>query len=417
MRRLLILMAVGYGSAAVQGLAGQAGDRGLLTAPGVTGGADALRPDTLLVAAGGPRMVRLSIPGSGLTALRLSVRITEAPIEAGAAMVLQTLGLDRARAAARPVGARVEGSRTPWGIAYTVVGPREEFDYLAYVLRVAVSEPDPDRVSLERARARARLEAERTAETAAGWLGARLRASAVPEALPPEGTSASLDAVTRATLRDLWRRTHRREDMTIVLVGPEPVELVLASFRDIGSRAPADARPPATSTLVERNTPDPDVLRQWYGEARLAGDIRNPHGAVIATIVSRGLRRARLAFESDVQLWDIGSERVLDVTGAAYPAQAAGMRQRVQQVLSMAAEGVDAGQVAPVVAALRFELLAAARTPWGLAAQVGRYFDATGDPDAAWENVLALDLVSSDTVRRFLAELERRPVARAEVRP
>ena len=223
MRRLLILIAVGYGWTAVQGLAGQAGDTGLLTATGDQDGADALRPDSVLVAPGGPRIVRLSRPGSGLTALRLSVRITEAPIEAGAAMVLQMLGLDRARAAAWPVGARVEGNRTPWGIAYTVAGPSEEFDYLAYVLRLAVSEPDPDRVSLERARTQARLEAERTAETAAGRLGARLRAAAMPEALPLEGTSASLDGVTRETLRNLWRRTHRREDMTIVLVGPEPV--------------------------------------------------------------------------------------------------------------------------------------------------------------------------------------------------
>ena len=61
---------------------------------------DALRPDTVLMPPGGPRVIRLSAPGSGLTVLRLSVPIEEIPIEAGTAFVLQILALDRARGAA-----------------------------------------------------------------------------------------------------------------------------------------------------------------------------------------------------------------------------------------------------------------------------------------------------------------------------
>jgi hypothetical protein len=378
---------------------------------------EAFRPDTVLMPRGGPRLIRLSAPGSGLTTLRLSIPIQETPIEAGTGLVLQFLGLNRARAAAATLGVRVEGSRTPWGIAYTVVGPSEEFDYLAFLLREAVAEPRPDRVELERARARALEEAQRTADTGAGRIAAELRAKAIPGSTPLAGTEATLQGVTEATLRDLWRRSHRRENMSLVMVGPEPVELVLASFEDVGSGARSGGPSPSLSTLREPAAPRPDVLRQWYGEARVVGDVDDPRSAVVAALVSRKLRETRGSFESDVQLWDVGRVRVLAVTGAAYPAQAAAMRRRLQGVLAEATSGIRSEDVAPAVATLRYELLAAARTPWGLAQQVGRYLDATGEPDAAYQNVRALDRVNPDAIRLYVAELQRRPNATADLRP
>jgi hypothetical protein len=161
----------------------------------------------------------------------------------------------------------------------------------------------------------------------------------------------------------------------------------------------------------------PEVLRTWYGEARVMGDVHDPRGAVVAALVARKLRETRGSFESEVQLWDIGNVRVLAVTGASYPAGAAIMRRRVQGILAEATNGIRSEDVAPAVSALRFELLAAARTPWGLAMQVGRYMDATGEPDAAYQNMLALDRVSPDSLRLYVAELQRRALATAEVRP
>ena len=376
---------------------------------------DALRPDAVLMPPGGPRVIRLSAPGSGLTALRLSVPIEEIPIEAGTAFVLQILALDRARGAAQPLGLRVEGSRTPWGVAYTVVGPAEEFDYLAYILREAVAEPRPDRVQLERARALA--ETERAAETAGGRLAEELRAGTVPGAPPLYGTPTTLCGMTEATLRDLWRRTHRREAMSLVVVGPEPVELVLASFENVGSGERSGTPPSTPRPTREPPAPRPDVLRQWYGDARVVGGLDDPRGAVVAALVSRRLRETRGDYETDVQLWDVGRVRVLAVIGAAYPRQATGMRRRVQAILAEATSGIGTEEVAPAVAALRFELLASARTPWGLAMQVGRYHDATSDPHAAFDNVQALDRVTPDGIRLYVADLLRRSVARAEVRP
>ena len=413
-----LLAGLHMGSPAL-GLAGQAArvDAATTAEPMRVAATEPLRPDTVLDPPGGPRLIRLPAPSSGLTALRLSIPVEEAAVEAGAAAILHMLGLEQARAAARPLGVRVEGSRTPWDIAYTVVGPSEEFDYLAYVLRQAVAEPRPGRVELERARARAIAEADRVMETPAGRLAAELRAAVVAAAPPLEGTTMGLESVTETTLRDLWRRTYRPEAMSVVLVGGEPVEFLLASLREIGSGTGTGGAPATDRGLAEPQLPQPEVLRQWYGEARVAGDVTDPHGAVLALLVSRRLREPQDGFESSVQLWDIGGTRVLVVTGAAYPSDAAAMRRRVQGVLGEATANIGAQMLAPVLAALRFELLAAVRTPWGLAAHAGRYHDATGEPEAAYRYVLALDRVSPESLQRYVNELTRRPVVRAEVEP
>ena len=376
----------------------------------------ALRPDSVLFPPGGPRVIRLPAHSSELTTLRLSIPVQEGPTEAGAAQILTLLGLARTRGAAAAIGARVEGNRTPWGIAYTVVGPTADFDHLAYVLREAVAEPRFDRIVFERARSRVRMEAQRERETASGRLTAELRAAAAPEAFPAVGTPASLDMISMVTLRNLWDRTYRREDMSLVLVGPEPVELVLASLRDIGSGEETPIVVPAARPPAE---PDEgaEVLRNWYGTAWVAGDARDPHGEVVASLIARRLREEEPAFESDVQLWYVGSIRVLAVTGASYGSAAPMVRRRVDSVLAEVAGSVGRDEVAPTVAALRFDFLSGASTPWGLAGLVGRYHDATGDPYAAYQHLVALDKVTPETVARFIRELELSGPLRAEVTP
>ena len=260
------------------------------------------------------------------------------------------------------------------------------------------------------------MEAQRERETASGRITAALRAAAVPEALPPVGTPASLDMISTVTLRNLWGRTHRREDMSLVLVGPEPVELVLASLRDIG---PGEETPIVVPTARPPAEPDEgtEVLRNWYGTAWVAGDARDPHGEVVASLIARRLREDEPAFESDVELWDLGSIRVLAVTGAAYGAAAPTMRRRVDSILAEAAGAVGRDEVAPTVAALHFDFLSGASTPWGLAGLVGRYHDATGDPYAAYQHVAALDEVTPETLGRYIQELESHGPVRAEVTP
>ena len=375
-------------------------------------------PDTVLIPPGGPRIIRLTAPGSGLAALRLSIAVEETPTETSTVAMLHTLGLEQARAAALPLGVLVGGSRTPWGIAYTIVGPSEEFDYLAYVLRQAVAEPNPGRVELERARTRVIAEMDRVLETPAGRLAAQLRAAVAATAPHPVQATTALESVTELTLPTLWRRIYRPEAMSVVLAGAVPVEVALASLHEIGSRTTGTGDVLDTYRgLMETELPRPEVLRRWYGEARVAGDITDPHSTVLALLISRRLRELQHDFDSSVQLWGIGRTHVLAVTGAAYPSNATAMRRQVQSALSEATANIGAEILVPVLAALRFELLAAARTPWGLAMHAGRYHDATGEPDAGYQYVRALNRVSPESLYRYLNELSARPVTHAEVVP
>ena len=108
---------------------------------------------------------------------------------------------------------------------------------------------------------------------------------------------------------------------------------------------------------------------------------------------------------------------MLAVTGAAYGEAAPVMRRRVDRVLDEAAESVGRDEVAPTLAALRFDFLSGASTPWGLAGLVGRYHDATRDPYAAYQHVAALDEITPETIGRYIQELARSGPVRAEVAP
>ena len=213
-------------------------------------------------------MIRLPAPSSDLTTLRLSIPVQEGSTEAGAAQILTLLGLERARGAAAATGAHVEGSRTPWGIAYTVVGPTADFDHLAYVLREAVAEPSFDRIVFERARSRVRVEAQRERETASGRLTAELRAAVAPEALPAVGTPASIDVISMVTLRNP--------------VGPHP---------PAGRHVRRAGRPRASRTGVgftprhrtggggpHRNSPPPDHQLSQTRAPRYCGPGTERHG-------------------------------------------------------------------------------------------------------------------------------------------
>jgi hypothetical protein len=377
--------------------------------------ASALRPDSILTPPGGPTLIRLTAPGSGLTTLRLSVPLDETPSEAGAGQILVQLGLERARNAAASLGARVDGTRTAQGIAYTVVGATDDFDYLAYVLREAVAEPRADPIDFEHARMRVHEEADRLRETGAGRLSYELRTAAVPGSAPLSGTPESLDALTPDVVHDLWSRTHRRARMSLVVVGAEPLELVLAAFKDIGARGaapepPTAAAPRAKPTKVE-------VLRNWYGEAWALGDARDPRGELIAALIASRLRDQTGGDQMGVELWDVDTTRVLAITGTAYPTRALAMRRRVTGILPEIATKLGRDEVAPAVAALRFDLLAGARTPWGLAALVGRYYDATGEPDAAYRHLIALEAVDYASLESYLQDVQHKGAARAEIKP
>ena len=389
-----------------------------LTAQRPGGGAllDPFMADTVMSPPSGPRIVRLPAPGSPIVALRLSVPIVEGPAEAGAARILQMLGEQRARALGTSVGAHVEGSRTPWGISYTVMGPAADLDYLTYLLRQAVRDPAGEAIDFAQARATLMAEAQRRAETPGGRVTAQLRNTAAPFAPPSGGTPGSLTRMTLAGIRDMWLRSHQPDRMTLLVSGDVQLDVLLVSMMEMGAPT-STVTGPLDAPVSEPSTPRAQVIRHWYGEARPIADSSEPYAEVAAILVADQLRANAGSFEAEVRLWELRQTKLLTVVGAAYRADRQTMRRSISGVLETTAESVRAQDVARAVAGVRAELLLGARTPLGRVNLVGRHLDATGSVGAARAYLTALDRVTLDGTKEFLRTLASTAAANAEVGP
>lgn len=376
-----------------------------------------LTPDTVLTPPDGPRLVVLGTPGSGVAALRLHVPLVEGPAEAGAGSLIRELALDRMRGLARPVGARVSVTRTPWGLSYAAEGAAADFEFLAYLLREAAGPPELEDVPFTRAHQRLAARVARDAETPAGRLSATLRRSLAPATPPVEGTAATMDALGPGRVLEVWRRSHQSSRMTLVVSAGVLPEVVLAATRGMGAdervdAAPLDAPEPPGGTDGETQS-----LRRWYGRAWSAGTPGDPRGPVAALLVSRVLGEAGGDFETTLQLRALPDRWALLVLGAAYRAQVPAMQAAVDGALTAARQSLTPEGAADAAARVRRDLLYRARTPLGLVEVVGRALEHAGDPDAAARYLEALDTVDAEAMDRFLEALQAGPRLASEVRP
>lgn len=377
----------------------------------------ALRPDTVLAPSGGPRVVILSARGEGVAALRLAVPLRESGLEGGAGWLLKELGLERMRTLARPVGADVAASRTPWGIAYSVVGAAADLEYLAYLLREAVAPPDVDAPSFHDTLRRLMQVSARSLETPRGRITADLRAGLGPGTPPVAGTPGSVAFLDGARVREVWLRSHQADAMTLVVSAPVIPEVVLAATRGMGAPEASAAGPADAPLPVEPRRARPQSLRTWYGEAWQGGTGEDPHGAVAALLVTRSMRERADGFEAAVELWELPDRWALAVVGAGYGPAGAAMRRAVSSVLAATRDALEATAVRDAVSQVLGDLLVRARTPAGLVSLVGRAMEAGGDPNAAERHVEALRRVDVASTRGFLEELLARAPVQAEVRP
>jgi hypothetical protein len=391
-------------------------------APDTTsGGAAAPRspflPDTVLTPPGGPRALLLGAPRQGVAALRLAVPLTEGPVEAGAAAVLRDLALERMEALARPVGARVSASRTPWGLAYAVEGASADFEYLAYLLRQAVARPDVEGAGFREARLRLQEQTEASLETPSARIASDLHHQVAPDIPPLTGTPASVEALDPARVLSVWRRTHQASSMTLLVSAAVMPEVVLAATRGMGAPASEAAGPLDAPAPPEADAAKVQTLRIWYGKAWVGGDAEDPTGLVAAVLVSRYLEEHTGDFEAGTELWELPMRWALVVTGAAYPRQARDMERVLSSALQVTRDALDPTAVADAVAQVERETLLRARTPSGLVSVVGRAVDAGGDPAAAARQLDALHRVDAASLRAFLTGLLDRGPSTAEVRP
>lgn len=339
---------------------------------------DPLVATQIVAPPGGLRVLRLPHGASPLVALRLFVPIQETPAEAGSGWILARMARERISEAARRLGAEVEVTRTPDGIAYAVSGPLSDFDYLSYLLRVATEEPEARQIESVQRELDDAL--DRLTETGSGQteLGLRTRLGAIPT----YGTPASVAQLSAARVLDLWSRSHRTDRMTLIVLGPVERPLLLASTVGLGSSDPT-IPPVLDAPLNALELPRIDILRRYAGRAWSAPEAIDPQMAVLSRIAGELVRAEAGDFEAQVQLWETAGGSVLAVTGASFPVRFGELERVLDGLPAALGRALTPEGVARVATQLSGDVLAQANTPLGRVQLVGRFMDAWGTPDSA----------------------------------
>jgi hypothetical protein len=336
-----------------------------------------------------------------LVGLRLFVPVDEASVEAGAGWIVARLAERRIGEAARRLGADVSVRRTPNGISYAVVGPRTDFDYLAYLLRLATSAPRAEFI------ADARDELERALdgllETGPGQveLDLRMRTAAGP---PVTGTPGSVAELSASRVLDLWSRTHRPERMTLLVAGRVETPLLLASLVRLGASDSTIPGRPNVAGPVEPAPPGLDLIRRFTGRAWSGLDAGDPVVPVLARLAARALAEAPGDFEARVLVWDAGSGPVLAATGVAFPDRFGALDSALDGLLRSAGELARGDAFTVAVAEVRTEWLLQFGGTLGRIETVGADVDRAMRPDAARARLAALEAL---TPGRVIETIER----------
>ena len=375
---------------------------------------ESLRPDTVLRPPDGPAIAFVEATGSPAAAIRITVPFVESDSGAGAGYLIQLMALERVRRLRETLGIEVLAHRTSLGLVYRLNGAVADFDHLARVARELLARPaSPGFVA-----ARTRLEGmnRQERETARGALRLRLRSRMASPIPSVTGTLESLAALHPARLVEQWRESHRRGNLSVVVVADLPVEAAFSALAELGEAGPA----PETDRLPEaaaRRFPAirPERIRVWYGEAYPSGNARDPRSALLARIANDHLRELGGEFEPHLERWELGERSWLVLTAAAFSRNATTMRARVRDYIGDLRAALSPTVVRNARVSLRSELVLEARSPGGLAEVIGRHLDATGDADAAADYLRRLEEVDFEAMIAFFDEVAAAETITAEV--
>ena len=376
-----------------------------------------LLPDTVLTPPEGLRLVLKRSPSPGITTIRAFIPLDETFEEAGIGRVLAGLAAERVRGTVARIGATFEASRTPTGIAYAVTGSDEDFDYLAFILRRALAEPGEQAVVVRRIAGRAQRTLERESETGRGWISADLSAKLCPTLAPEAGVASTLSTLTPAGVQRFWRRTHRRERASLIVVSRASRPLVFSALRSLGL-PPTDASegaPPSTSAPPAR--PQLQVLRRWYGEAHPLPLDARAETLVLARSIDGALGPSPQDYDLFVEFKSTRCADALLVLGTAYRAGDRQMRARVGNLLDELAGSLREGTVRNTASAVGADLLRAAALPASLADALGREGADRGDPGGLARLHARLAEIELEDLATYLEGLARLEPLRSEVRP
>jgi predicted Zn-dependent peptidase len=367
------------------------------------------------VQSGVERIEILALPhgATPLVGLRLSVRITEGEAEAGAGWIIARLAQRRVAEAARRLGAEASIRRTTHGVTYTVAGPRTDFDYLAYLLRLATSVPE--RHLVEDARRELSDALDGLLETGPGQVELELR-ERTARTPPTSGTAASIPALEAGRVLGVWARTHRPSRMRLLVSGDVSTPLLLASLSDVGAPEEGLASVEAPPPVPAGPRPDLDLIRRFTGRAWSGLEPDDPALPVIARLATEALRDAPGEFEARVTVWDVGSGPVLAALGVAFPARFGDLDRALDRLLDEVDRRAGTDAFLRARAEVERGWTAELTTPLGRIEAVGRDLDRTGRPTATRERLDAVAALDPAGLRAALDRLRGAPPATVTVR-
>lgn len=377
--------------------------------------AQALVPDTVLTPPGGPAIALFQTGATEVVSLRVSIPLEETVEEAGAGQLLRIQARDRMDDLAGRIGARAQVQRTPRTMVYQVTGSVEDLDFLAWILRVGLSPPDPNR--FEAARREARTDLDRRLETPEGTLALRLLNALSPGATPLQGSQGAFDRMDHGRLSAVWARSHVRSDARVVAAGRIDAPVLLSVLTDLGLPEEGPSPQLSGTGATGQSLGSPEVIRYWVADGYPLEGASLGTGLVTARLLAGMVRDSPGDFEASVEIWEIGLRRALVLSGAAYPRGRSALSNRLSGLLAEGAGQVEGERVARAVAELEADVRASAQDPAGLAEFVGSAWDRDGDPESADAFLRELRDVTLDQVEALLRELAARSPVREELEP
>jgi predicted Zn-dependent peptidase len=356
-------------------------------------------------------------PAIPIVALRMSLLVDDPEGYAGAGHLFQRLTLARLRDQVSRVGGRVQMQRNSDAVVYTVVGPAAELDYLATVLRSALTPPAPsegEMVVAHRAMEEARLSEW---ETAANHVRARLRASLFPSDLPAAGTPSSAARLEASAIRSVWAEMYDPDRVSVVAVGDVRMERVREAFAELPARPRDRLSRTFADTVARPGLAPAEATRGWLGHGYDAGGLDAAAVNVAAHLLGDHLRARLPTSEVAAEHWWTHHGQAVALVVAAPETGLAAARRAIGTAVTTVAEGLDDVTVRDAATRIRRELLFHSRTPDRMAELVGGFVDRTGDPDALQRFFDALDRVGPRDVERVLERLATRTPARVDVPP
>jgi predicted Zn-dependent peptidase len=372
-------------------------------------------PDTVFAPEGGPTVAFFTTGSTEVVSIRASVPFREGPEEAGVAQLIRVQARDRMRSLADRIGATADAHRTAHALVYQVSGSVQDLDFLAWILQEGMSAPQPSR--LEAARREVLVDLARQLETPEGTLSLRLRDRLSPGTAPIEGRIGVVERLDHSHLSAAWTRSHLRSQLNVVIAGRLDPTVALAAVSELGipDDGPRPSLPPP-ATSGER-LPAPEVIRHWIARGYPVEATALAAGYVTARHLAATVRMVPGDYEVFVELWDLGPTRAIVVSGAAYDRGRQAMQQRLDRLLSEAADALTPEGVGGIVLALQTELQMTAQTPPSLAGLAGQSWDAGADArglQTLWDE---LARVEAADVRRLLERMSEASPAQEELRP